>query len=373
MKIRNSQGKIYYGMHFYPGVAEYREEGKEPYRVFINENTIRKMSPTFAGRPIYVDHVDGVETTSGKLTDSDADGFVVESFFNSADGKTWAKFIVISEKAEAAIRKGWRLSNAYVPKSFGAGGQWNGVDFEKEVMDGEYEHLAIVPNPRYEESVILTPEEFKEYNAEKQGELLKFANSKDPKKETTKMAFSFFKKTKVENSKDLDGMMIELPKSKKEVSIEDLIKNADEMASKEGKPAMCNMEDMVNVDGKDMSLNDLLALHKQNSEELAKMKGAGGEDKPVENDEEDEEAKKKALELAEHEEEEIAEEDAVENEDDEKKKKEEEEVKKNAKKVADKKHFDALKNAHVNPVEETLHVDLQTDRLARGKSRYGSA
>ena len=34
MPYKNSKGKIFYGMHFYPGVAEYQEPGGEPYRVF---------------------------------------------------------------------------------------------------------------------------------------------------------------------------------------------------------------------------------------------------------------------------------------------------------------------------------------------------
>ena len=131
--IKNSAGKIFYGMHFYPGVAEYREEGREPTRIFINENTIRRMSPSFAGRPIFVEHVEEVEQDIDELR-KDADGYVIESFFNAADGKTWVKFIVTSQRGLDAIeKKGYRLSNAYVPKSYGAGGQWNGVDYEKEV------------------------------------------------------------------------------------------------------------------------------------------------------------------------------------------------------------------------------------------------
>lgn len=368
--IKNSKGNIYYGMHFYPGVAEYQEPGKDPYRVFLNEDTIRAMDPTFAGRPIFVEHVDEVNDDVDELR-KEADGWVVESFFNSADGKHWVKFIAVSERAEKAIQRGMRLSNAYVPTSSGQGGLWNGVAYAKEITGGEYEHLAIVRNPRYEESVIMTPEQFKAYNENKLVELKRLSNSKD-QKEKTEMKFNLFKKQKVENAIDLEGMSVVLPKSKKEVTLEKLVNDADEMAEKEGKPAMANKEHMVELhDGTKMNVGDLVAKHKAMADELESMKkenadeeveegekdvGDRGGDESLDNDE-DEEAKKKALELAEHEEKEI---DAA--------------KKKNAAdKKAAKEKADKLKNAHLrDAAEETVAVEFAGDKVARGKSRYGS-
>src|SRR5690348_6764085 len=145
MSVTNSKGQRFFGMHFYPGVAEYQEPDKEPYRVFLNEETIRRMDPTFEGRPVYVMHVDGVEQSLDKLR-GEVDGWVVRSFYNAADGKHWCEFIVVSEKGLRAIKQGMRLSNAYMPTKSAAGGLWNGVSYAKEIVDGEYEHLAIVPN-----------------------------------------------------------------------------------------------------------------------------------------------------------------------------------------------------------------------------------
>lgn len=176
--IKNSKGNVYYGMHFYPGLAEYREPGEDPYRVYLNEDTLRKMDPTFAGRPIFVEHVDEVDQSLSELR-KEADGWVIESFYNSSDGKHWVKFIVVSDRAERAIKNGFRLSNAYVPKSFGQGGIWNGIEYSKEITDGEFEHLAIVSNPRYDESEIKTPEQFKKYNEDNTVELRRIANSQE--------------------------------------------------------------------------------------------------------------------------------------------------------------------------------------------------
>ncbi len=258
--------KVYLGIHFLPGVAEYAEPGRDPYRIFINEDTIRKMNPTFKGRPVYVHHVDEVNL---KDIQTEADGYVVDSFFNAADGKTWVKFIIVSDKGHEAIRNGWRLSNAYVPKSFAPGGLWNGVSYDKEVMDGEYEHLAIVNNPRYDESIILDEEQFKEYNDKKQLELKKLSNSKGEKKSM----FSFFKKTKVENELELESMSVTLPRSKVEKTLAKLINDADESEMNADEPMMANGDHHVMVGPDKMTVNELVAKHL----EMMKEKNASDE------------------------------------------------------------------------------------------------
>lgn len=366
MLFKNSKGQIFYGMHFYPGVAEYQEPGKDPYRVFLNEDTLRSMDPTFAGRPIFVEHVDEVEENIDLLKRK-ADGWVIESFFNAADGKHWVKFIVVSEKAERAIKNGFRLSNAYVPKTFGAGGHWNGVAYQQEVKSGEFDHLAIVRHPRYEESVIMSPEQFKKYNEENLIELKRLANSKE-KGESDKMAFKFFKKAKVENSADLEGMCVILPKSGKEITIEKLINDADS-AQMDMNAGLADLSHKVKMqDGSHMSVGDLLEKHKAMNDELAALKEKKKNDEEIEEGEKD---------LGDH-----GGDKSVENADDEEaKKKAEEEAaakKKNeaddaAKKAKAKEKADALKNANTRVTDEEPQVVYTSeDRVSLGKSRYGS-
>ena len=38
--------EIFYGLHFSPGIAEYREGDQPAYRILINENTAKQMDPT---------------------------------------------------------------------------------------------------------------------------------------------------------------------------------------------------------------------------------------------------------------------------------------------------------------------------------------
>lgn len=300
-RVRNATivPKIYYGMHFAQGVAEYREKGVEPYRVFINEATAKKMDRTFEGRPLVVLHTEeSLEEILPNIMEK-ADGFVIESFFNQADGKHWAKFLVITDEGHQAIAKGWALSNCYKIRKPGRSGQWQGMDFQNEVLEGEYEHLAIVPNPRYE-SVIMTPEDFKAYNDSKKSELaLRLANSND---KGDKMKISFFKKQKVEkldNAADLESLSVILPKSKAEVTVAEAIADADTLRNMQG---YASDDHMVKVnDSEEMSVKDLKSKYnemvdksKKEEEEASEGEGDADADTEFNDDDGEEEAEEDA-------------------------------------------------------------------------------
>lgn len=351
-------------------MAEYREPNKAPQRILINEAAMKAMDPTFAGKPMYVRHVNEVDLPN---LQQEADGYVVESFFNKADGKHWAKFIVVSDKGHEAIKRGWKLSNAYVPKSYAGGGQWHGVDYEKEVMGGEFEHMAFTDDPRYSESIILTPEQFKSYNNEKEQELVRLANSKGEKP-----MFKLFNKKEADNTAALLAMTVTLPKSKVEKTIEQILNDMDDAAVEMGKPEhMANGAHMVQVGESKMTVNDLVAKHTEMCNELADMKkkhvdGEGGELSPEEKKaNEDKEAKELADKKA--------------NEEKMVEEKKANDLKAAAdKKVADDKaaadkaeelkRFNDLKNANTiaNANTPDVKVDFAEDQVARGRARYGT-
>lgn len=330
-KASNSKGTVWYGLHFYPGVAEYQEPGKDSYRVFLNEDTLRSMDPTFAGCPIFVDHVDGVDESIDEVR-KEAEGWVLESFYNKADAKHWVKFVTVTERAARAIKNGMRLSNAYIPKSFSSGGNWNGVSFSREITGGEYEHLAIVKNPRYEESIIMTPEQFKKYNEAKEVELKRLSNSKE--EGTKKMGLNFWSKKKVENSLDLESTGVTLPKSGKEMTIAELVEQADRIENMHG---YANMDHMVKVGEEEMNVGVMIKKYMSACNELAELK------KPKEEKEEGEE-------------------------DDEKKNK-----KKNEADPKEKEEAEKLRNAADKvPYEpaKQKEIELMVDKLARGKELF---
>jgi len=184
-------GQRFYALHMNEGVAEYRPPNEDMYRILIQEKICKQMDASFTGCPVYVGHVDD-ETKDGVV------GYVVKSFFNQADGRHWAELIITEDAGLNAIRKKYRVSNAYLPEDYAGGGKWHGVDYEREVMKGVYKHLALVDDPRYEETMVLTPDEFKLYNQNKELELKKLNNSKDSgeikNKETPKMKFNIFKR-----------------------------------------------------------------------------------------------------------------------------------------------------------------------------------
>lgn len=369
-----TRGSVWYGMHFYAGLAEYQDE-KRPYRVFLNENTIRSMDPSFAGCPVFVNHVDSVNPNLKQMRE-EADGVVVESFYNKADGKHWVKFITLSDEATEAIKLGYRLSNCYVPATFGAGGVWNGISYDKEITSGAYEHLALVPNPRYDESVIMTPAQFKEYNSAKDFELLRLANTKENIGEKPVPKFSFFKRSKVENSIDLESMSVELPLSKVEVTLSHLINEADKEEMEKEKPKIAEDHHLVNVAGETMSVGELVQKHAKmcdEMEEMKKPKEEEGKDEPESkksdsdsDSKDDDKSKEKPAEKSDSDKDDSSSK-KIEMDDQEKKKNEAETIQA----LEDKKKADALRNA-ADKVIATVGTKavLTTDAVALGKKLF---
>jgi hypothetical protein len=284
-------GKRFFGKHFWPGVAEYHE-GEHVTRVYLNEDTIRRMNPSFEGKPVFVQHVDEVISKPLDELKQEADGWVIRSFYNEVDGDTWAEFIVVSQRGLDAIRKGWRLSNAYIRKNtIPQRGLWNGVPYDEEITDGEFEHLAIVSSPRYQQSVILTPEEFKSYNEQKKAELSRLQNSADKHQEKS-MPFNFFKKAKLENGLDLDGLTVQLPNTKREVALVDLIKEADvEMKEIKDQIILVNEEKDERMTIEE-AVKEIKFLRNKCNELEEEKKKENEEDKKEEDKKENEEDKK---------------------------------------------------------------------------------
>jgi len=381
----SSPASVFYGLHFFPGIAEYRKPGEDPYRVLINQETISAMNDSFRGKPVYVGHVDGQEDYSK------ADGWVIESFFLPCDGHTWCRFIVTSDEAKAAIKNGNRLSNAYTPRAFKQGGLWHGADYYKEVVSAEYDHLAIIPDPRYAESIILSPEQFKQYVDKKTAELAQVANSADEQIHINEgeNTMAFWKKTKVENSLELESTMVDLPKSKTQCDLKTLINEMDDYRLEMKLPKMANDDHHVQVGEGDGSrkmsvkelkdaycnaMKDMEEMKKKNDSESMERDAVSEEKKMEMKGKDGESGKDKAKNASADEmeresvEEEKKKELKAENEkEDEDKKKKDEEMKNQLK------LFNELKNAHLNPIREERTPDLDCDRLSRGKSRYGSA
>ena len=287
-KNAKQEPQILYCRHIAQGVCGYQDE-----TIFIGEDALKKMDQTFAGKPLYVEHQD---VNLEKLQEQ-ADGYVIESFYLPEDASHWAKIIVVSDKGHEAVSKGWAVSNAYVPDAFGANGEWHNIPYQREITEGHYTHLAIVPNPRYEEAVIMTPEEFKQYKAGKKEQLNQLQNSKKEGEKQQMSMLKLFTKKAVENSDDISNAMVELSNGKT-VSIKEMINACEaDIKAKESAKAKKNeeeelLEKVVKVNGEDVAVKDLIksyeAKNKCNEDEEDKE-----EKKAKKNEEEDEKKAKK--------------------------------------------------------------------------------
>lgn len=344
MKLANASiiGKRFYGLHFCEGVAEY-DTASGASRVFISNDVAKEMDPTFSGRPVFVHHVD--EVNPSELANS-ADGIVVRSFYNKHDGKHWVEFMVTTDRGMEALSKKWKLSNAYTIKESKGGGKWHNVDYQQEVARGEYDHLAIVPNPRYEESMVLTPEEFKAYNEAKDIELKSLVNSVDrPANSQGEPMLKFFKRSKIENTAEIEAHEVTLSNGVSK-SIAQLVNEAEAAIEKEKLEQMANGDHKVMVGEEKMSVNELVEKYSELKKSAAPKEGPAK--KPEENEADKKEEPKVDVEVKSAEAEKLEE-----------------------KKANEKKKFEELKNAHLTaPAIKTIEVSI--DQVNRGKSRYGS-
>lgn len=243
--------QILYCRHIAQGVCGYQDE-----TIFIGEDALKEMDKSFAGKPVVVEH----QAIDLEKLQEQADGYVVESFYLPEDASHWAKIIIVSDKGHEAVSKGWAVSNAYVPDAFGASGEWHNIPYNREITEGHYTHLAIVSNPRYEEAVIMTPEEFKQYKAGKKEQLNQLQNSKEGVKQ---QMFKLFTKKEVTNSEDISKAMVELSNGKT-VSIQEMINACEEdIKAKEAAKNKKNedeelLEKVVKVNGEDVAVKDLI-------------------------------------------------------------------------------------------------------------------
>ena len=310
--------KFYYARHMKDGVCGYNNE-----TILIQDDTIKSMMKSFNGKPVYILHDERTDQERLEDIKTAPVGYVTESFYNEKDGWFWVKFMVIDDEGHEKINNGWSVSNAYIPKRVGNQGTKHNVPYDREFLDGDFTHLAIVPNPRYEHAQIFTPDEYKVYQDEKNQQLNELKNSKT---EGTKgIIMKFFKTKKEEVSKVDADCFVEIKNddgSISEVLVGDMVK-AIQNAKEEDEKETMNMDDEVSVGDEKMTLKELINKYQALCDE--KKNECAEEEKENES-----ECKK----------------------DDEKQN-----------------HFEELKNAEKISYGK-MAIDLGMDKLARGKERY---
>ena len=139
----NGKGRYFMSRFIEPGIAHYEELGD----ILITKETLNKFIHTMVGAPVIIDHEDVTDKNVDKLRV----GSVSKVWFNEFDGYFYCEGILTDPEAVDLIKnQGWNVSCAYSFVADETKKQHNGKDIDMEFTDGEFLHLAIVKNPRYE-------------------------------------------------------------------------------------------------------------------------------------------------------------------------------------------------------------------------------
>lgn len=119
----------------------------------LEKETIDRFVYQFEGCPVIINHKD-VTSESAK---DDRVGVISKVEYNQYDGWYWAEGVIFDQEALNLIDKGFNVSCQYEITEYSVnkeGKLHNGNEYDKVILNGRPEHLAIVENPRYENAMI---------------------------------------------------------------------------------------------------------------------------------------------------------------------------------------------------------------------------
>ena len=342
--------------HLEPGLVhyEYLNDGKGA-TVLVTKPFMDRIRPTAIGKPVINRrHNDDASVAGYKKGEND--GIIVGARYNPADGWDWFDCLVWDQATADNIENGYSASCQYAVTDWKPGGTYHNIPYEREALNGAYEHIAIVPRGRYEGVQILM-------------------NSKAEGGTTMKLKFWPFNKDKGEkaaNAVEMDTEKATLEIDGKDVPLDaavasyqeklknDAAKAAAEEAARNAAPPALTDQDMIMVNGKPVSVADLKAAHAAHV--AVQLKNA--EDSKMEKAHKDGDHDDKALDncpmcnKAKNDAEEAA------------KKKLEDEEKEKAKNAAA--ALDKAANERREPVPFGVANSIE-DRLQKGREMFGSA
>ena len=144
----NGKGRKFTSRFIEAGVAHYEQFGD----VLITKETLDKFIQTMVGCPVIIKHKD--------ITDKNADkervGVVSRVWYNEADGWFYCEGVIWDKQAIDLVKnQGWNVSCTYDFESDFKKSTYHGKEIDMEFTGGEFLHLALVPNPRYERATIV--------------------------------------------------------------------------------------------------------------------------------------------------------------------------------------------------------------------------
>ena len=324
------------------GLCGYGDRGN----IYISDSTMYKIMPKLLGISVILTH-----------EGTDPIGEVVDVFQNPSDTDQWiGKLAIRDEDVVSKLASGWGVSTAYkIVRETEEAGKWNNIDYDSEVLDVDWLHVAVVDNPRYtiaKDGVFLN-------SAKKKGEQM----------------FNLFriKREKVLLNED-EKLFVKV--GDEELELSEIIKKVSEEEIKNKKNfASDDME--VELNGEKICVKELIDRYNacKKNEEEKKEEVKEEEEKKEEIKNEDKEEDKKDEDKKENEEEKVEEkkeEEKVEEKKNEEEKKEE--IKKEEEKKEEIKNSLDVKQAYLNRgVEVDFEYKTMSERIALANKKYGTA
>jgi predicted Zn-ribbon and HTH transcriptional regulator len=136
-----------------PGLVSYQDSDAGICR--LDKEVIDAMLPSFVGCPVTIDHVEDSKAEILNGTDpavkGKKKGTVTRAWWNAETGQYDCSFTVEDPEAEKAVQNGYSGSCAYNVSETGPAGELHAMAYNETILGGEFEHLALVTNPRYED------------------------------------------------------------------------------------------------------------------------------------------------------------------------------------------------------------------------------
>ena len=253
------QPKRYRALHITPGVVDYTD-GDQRETVLIKKPALDKMNRSFLGKPVFnfahkvVDIENAFDFTSEEIEEH-AVGVISNVGYDLESGYYFADMMIWDEETQTNIDNGYKVSNAYVP-DVGPGGEHNSVPYDEEVTGGEYDHMAIVENPRYGDVKIFENSKngkpmFKLFRKKVLEDMKKNMSDPPPDKEKDK--------DKEKNGMEMNADSVLVGEDGEEYPLAEMIESYKKSMAPAGdgeKPTI-NMEDTVEIDGKEVSVKEL--------------------------------------------------------------------------------------------------------------------
>ncbi len=232
-----------------PGIVSYKDQGGGI--ELLRKETLDRCMASVIGNPLIVGHTYVHAANRLELEE----GIIHDWHYSADDGWYYVGGEASTAQAQSRMRRGERPSCGYRVTKLGPGGVYHGIKYDAEILDIEFNHLAIVDKPRYELA------EFR----------LNSVNVSNP----TMNVFKFLKKL-VTRENGADGKVTESTKVEShevsgdtEVEVDGKMVKLNSLAETymaETKAAVIRTasgDDEVEVDGKNVKLNELVETYRK--------------------------------------------------------------------------------------------------------------